>query len=79
MGDQGILQVVKSSSLVYPDEAKSKQTEIGSQEAFQKLLKESHEDPVGFWDSVAQELEWYEPWTETLEGDLPDFKWFVNG
>ncbi len=31
------------------------------------------------WDSVAQELEWYEPWTETLEGDLPDFKWFVNG
>ncbi len=44
MGDQGILQVVKSSSLVYPDEAKSKQTEIGSQEAFQKLLKESHED-----------------------------------
>lgn len=79
MGEQGILQVVKSSDLVYPNEEKSQQTDVGGKEEFEKLLKRSHEDPVAFWDSVAQKLEWYEPWTETLEGQLPDFKWFVNG
>lgn len=79
MGDQGILQVVKSSQLVQPNEAKSKGTSVGGVSEFEKLLKDSHDDPVKFWDKVAKELEWYEPWTETLQGELPDFKFFVDG
>lgn len=79
MGDQGILQVVNSSELVQPNEDKSIQTNAGGISEFEKLLKESSEDPVAFWDHVAQELEWFEPWTETLQGELPDFKYFVNG
>src|SRR5699024_10950138 len=58
---------------------KTKQTEIGSAEAFQKLLEDSKRDPKNFWDAVARELEWSEPWTETLQGELPDFKFFVDG
>lgn len=79
MGDQGILQVVNSSELVQPNEDKSIHTNAGGISEFEKLLKESSEDPVAFWDHVAQELEWFEPWTETLQGELPDFKYFVNG
>jgi len=79
MTDQGILQVVESSQLIKPKGEKSQNTPAGSQEAFEQLLKKSHEDPVSFWDEVAQELTWYEPWTKTLEGSLPDFKFFVNG
>lgn len=79
MTDQGILQVVESSQLIKPKGEKSQNTPAGSQEAFEQLLKKSHEDPVSFWDEVAQNLTWYEPWTKTLEGSLPDFKFFVNG
>lgn len=79
MGEQGILQVVNSSDLVQPNEGKSKHTEAGGVSEFEQLLEKSYNDPVQFWDEVAKELEWYEPWTETLEGELPDFKFFVNG
>lgn len=79
MGEQGILQVVNSSDLVQPNEEKSKHTEAGGVSEFEQLLEKSYNDPVQFWDEVAKELEWYEPWTETLEGELPDFKFFVNG
>ena len=48
-------------------------------EAFQKLLEDSQRDPASFWDSVARELKWYEPWEETIQGELPDFKFFVGG
>lgn len=79
MDETGILQVVNSSKLIYPDEKKARATTIGSGEKFQKLLADSHKDPIAFWDKVAKELEWYEPWTETLRGELPDFEFFVGG
>lgn len=79
MDEKGILQVVNNSRLIYPDEEKAKRTSIGSVEAFQKLLKDSQRDPETFWDSVARELKWYEPWKETIQGELPDFKFYVGG
>lgn len=75
----GIHQVVKNSQLIYPDEEKARATNIGSVKAFEKLLKESQKDPVQFWNNVAKELEWYEPWTKTMSGQLPDFRFFENG
>ncbi|KIY23479.1 MULTISPECIES: acetate--CoA ligase [Mesobacillus] len=75
----GILQVVSNSKLVYPNEEKVRSTSIGSTEAFQELLRQSQEDPGAFWDNAARELEWYEPWKETISGQLPDFRFFVDG
>lgn len=75
----GILQVVSNSKLVYPSEEKVRSTSIGSTEAFQDLLRQSQEDPGAFWDNAARELEWYEPWKETISGQLPDFRFFVDG
>jgi acetyl-CoA synthetase len=79
MDVSGILQVVSNSKLVYPNEEKVRATSIGSSEAFQELLKQSHEDPAAFWDRAARELVWYEPWNETMSGQLPDFRFFVDG
>ena len=79
MDINGILQVVSNSKLVYPNEDKVRSTSIGSKEAFQELLRQSQEDPAAFWDSAARELVWYEPWNETISGQLPDFRFFVNG
>ncbi|MEN2766671.1 acetate--CoA ligase [Ornithinibacillus xuwenensis] len=79
MDVSGILQVVENSKLVYPNEKKVKNTAIGSTEAFEELLKQSQQDPASFWESVAQELVWYEPWKETITGKLPDFRFFKDG
>ncbi|MEH7306209.1 acetate--CoA ligase [Neobacillus drentensis] len=79
MDISGILQVVSNSKLVYPDQEKVRSTSIGSSEAFQELLKQSQEDPATFWDRAARELVWYEPWNETISGQLPDFRFFAGG
>lgn len=79
MDVSGILQVVANSKLVHPPEEKVRATSIGSVEAFQELLEQSQKDPAAFWDSVAKELVWYEPWKETISGSLPDFRFFVDG
>ncbi|PID21485.1 acetyl-coenzyme A synthetase [Sporosarcina sp. P3] len=79
MDIERVLQVAANSKLIYPSEEKARSTSIGSAEAFQELLRQSQEDPATFWDQQARELEWYEPWTETISGTLPDFKFFVDG
>ncbi len=79
MDISGILQVVSNSKLIYPNEEKVRSTSIGSSEAFQELLKQSQEEPAKFWDSAARELVWYEPWDETISGQLPDFRFFSGG
>ncbi|MEH6995048.1 acetate--CoA ligase [Neobacillus drentensis] len=79
MDISGILQVVSNSKLIYPAEEKVRSTSIGSNEAFQELLKLSQEDPAAFWDRAASELDWYEPWNETISGQLPDFRFFSGG
>jgi acetyl-CoA synthetase len=79
MDISGILQVVSNSKLIYPAEEKVRSTSIGSNEDFQELLKLSQEDPAAFWDTAARELDWYEPWNETISGQLPDFRFFSGG
>ncbi|MCM3690386.1 acetate--CoA ligase [Neobacillus niacini] len=79
MDISGILQVVSNSKLIYPSEEKVRSTSIGSNEDFQELLKLSQEDPAAFWDTAARELDWYEPWNETISGQLPDFRFFSGG
>ncbi|MEK5392784.1 acetate--CoA ligase [Margalitia sp. FSL K6-0131] len=75
----GIQQVVSNSKLVFPKKEKEQSTALGSSKAFEELLKQSQENPVQFWDKVAKELMWYEPWEETITGELPDFRFFKGG
>ena len=36
-------------------------------------------DPEAFWAEQAATFEWYEPWTQVLDWQLPFAKWFVGG
>jgi acetyl-CoA synthetase len=36
-------------------------------------------DPEAYWASRARELEWMQPWTQTLDWQPPHAKWFVGG
>ncbi|MCP9456041.1 MAG: acetate--CoA ligase [Nitrospira sp.] len=40
--------------------------------------KQSITDPEGFWNTAAQELEWFSPWHTVLEWNYPWAKWFVG-
>ncbi len=47
---------------------------------YDALRAEAAADPSEFWDRMARELDWYQPWTKVMDdSDAPFFKWFVGG
>lgn len=62
-----------------PDSFKEKAL-INTLDEYRKLHRLSIEEPDSFWGDRAKEnLEWFEPWTDVCQWDLPRAKWFVNG
>jgi acetyl-CoA synthetase len=55
--------------------------QISSFEQYQTMYEESVKNPELFWDKIANEFSWKQPWTNTLEWNFeePKIKWFVNG
>jgi acetyl-CoA synthetase len=46
---------------------------------YEAEYKRSIADPEKFWDEIAKELHWHEPWTKTFEWNYPTFRWFLGG
>ena len=47
---------------------------------YQSFHKWSLENRFEFWDDMAKQLHWFEPWKTTFEWtDKPFFKWFTGG
>ena len=51
---------------------------IASLDEYRAMHARSIADPSGFWSEVAQDFEWFKPWTSVLEWNCPDAKWFVG-
>jgi acetyl-CoA synthetase len=43
------------------------------------LYQRAEQDFVAYWETEARRLVWFEPWQTALEGEAPDYKWFVGG
>jgi acetyl-CoA synthetase len=52
---------------------------VQSLEQYERLYRESIEEPEQFWGRVAGELHWFRKWDRVLEWDAPWAKWFVGG
>jgi acetyl-CoA synthetase len=53
---------------------------LGKEEIYQRMYRESIDDPERFWGRVANELPWIEPFTRVLDwSNAPFAKWFVGG
>ena len=43
------------------------------------IYERANSDRLEFWNQQAAQLDWFEPWKETLKWKRPDAKWFVDG
>jgi acetyl-CoA synthetase len=44
-----------------------------------KIYKEAVQDPVKFWEKLAEEINWNKKWEKAFEHQPPNFKWFLDG
>jgi acetyl-CoA synthetase len=44
-----------------------------------EIYSRAEQDPEGFWAEQAQNLDWFKPYDQVLEGDAPWVKWFSGG
>src|SRR5436309_10180074 len=52
---------------------------IKSAEDYDRIYRESVDDPEKFWGRIANELHWFKKWDKVLEWKNPWAKWFVGG
>jgi len=70
---------LQETRLFPPSKEFSQQAHIKSLEEYERLYRQSVEDPEKFWAAAAQELHWFKPWQKVLEWNAPCAKWFVGG
>lgn len=56
-----------------------RQAHIKSLEDYERIYRESIEEPEKFWGRIAGELHWFKKWDKVLEWDYPWAKWFAGG
>jgi acetyl-CoA synthetase len=83
MSEKESIQVLSSEQRTFPPSKEmSEKAHIGSMEEYEKMYKQSIEDPEGFWAEIAEKnISWYKKWDKVLEYnfDKPDIKWFSGG
>ena len=51
---------------------------IKSLEEYERIYRESVEQPEKFWGGIANELHWFKKWDKVLEWNHPWAKWFAG-
>jgi acetyl-CoA synthetase len=52
---------------------------IGTRAEYEKLYRESIDQPEAFFGRMADDLHWFKRWDKVLDWKAPDAKWFVGG
>ena len=53
---------------------------ISSEEQYNQMWDQAKDDPATFWGELAKsELDWFQPFSTTMEGEMPETKWFTGG
>jgi acetyl-CoA synthetase len=67
--------MIKKGDLYYPTEEFKKKAFIKDP----SIYKEAENDPIKFWEKLAEDLIWRKKWDKVFEQKSPYFKWFLNG
>jgi len=70
--------VFKDKPLVPPTPRLAQQAPLSPLEA-SRLIESARQDPVAYWEGIAEELWWASSWNRTLEGTLGNFRYFAGG
>jgi acetyl-CoA synthetase len=70
--------VLVENRIFEPSEEFKSKARISSMEEYQKLWKESVDQPDVFWAREASDLQWQQPWEKVLDWQAPYAKWFVG-
>src|SRR3954469_19027479 len=62
-----------------PSEEFRRTAHIQSAAEYERIYRESVEQPEKFWGRIASELHWFKEWDKVLEWKNPWAKWFVGG
>ncbi len=62
-----------------PSEAFRAGAKLGDAAEYERLYRQSLDDPETFWSEVAGELHWFRPWDKVMEWNEPFARWFVGG
>lgn len=78
---EGEVETVMHESRVFaPSDDFVSKAVIQGMDGYQALYDKAAADPIAFWaDQAREHLHWFEPFTKTLEWDLPFAKWFTGG
>ena len=71
--------LLRESRSFPPPAAFREKAHVSSNEDYERLYRESLEDPERFWGEAARELHWFKPWDKVLDWKAPHAKWFVGG
>lgn len=67
--------VFKEGDVFWPSEEMKRKANISDPNVYEESLN----DRISFWDGKAQELFWFENWSQVYHGEPPYFKWFIGG
>ena len=78
MAMSDIESVLKEQRVFPADPAFAAAAHVKSLDEYERIYRQSVDDPEAFWAGVARELDWFTPWRRVLEWNPPDAKWFVG-
>jgi len=78
MSEAAITSVLKESRRFEPSEDFVSKARIGSRAEYDRLYRESLDEPDTFWRREAKDLVFRKDWTTTSEWELPHAKWFLG-
>src|SRR5262245_965178 len=78
MSQDAITSLLKESRRFEPAQSFVERARIRSREEYERLYRESLDNPDAFWRREASELVLRTPWKTTVEWKLPHAKWFLG-
>ncbi len=72
-------RIFKPSSEVVQNSNIKKWMDNYNIKSYEELLEKAGENPEWFWDEIAGELEWFNPYNDILKWDPPHAEWFLDG
>ncbi len=73
--------VTDETRLYPPSKEFVDQAYVKSRDEYEKMWKQSIQDPETFWGGIAKELHWFKPWLKVNREDFSkgEVEWFIGG